>query len=420
MGAILTLPDAVRRIPFDAPGTVAELIGDARVVAIGENNHGIREFNLLRDQLVRYLVSELDFSVVAYESGFAEGQLVDEWIHGGSGDVASVARDGFTFRFGEATETQDTLRWLREHNAAGGRVRFAGLDVPGSGGSGEPALRRVREYFATHAPDQVSLVDAAMQATEPYRAPNNGAAPTHYAELSAATRDAATAALIRVLLTVEALPPGPDPHDHLIARHHALGALRLDEQLREFDALAQLGEPAEPQLVTSSRDVYQAETARLLHRLCGRDERMVLMLHNGHAQRVPMELLPGVRMRSAGNYLAAELGSDYVALGVTALNGDTTDLRLNEQARAGFDVVSRPLEPPMPGSVEHAVSEGAPGDEPLLLDLRPARGETGPTHIRHAYMHVPVDVLAAYDGLICLPSSSPSSFVLLADGDSQE
>ncbi|MQA07787.1 MAG: erythromycin esterase family protein [Pseudonocardiaceae bacterium] len=410
----MPLPDTVRGLRLDDDAHLAELVGGAHLVAIGENNHHIREFTLLRERILRFLVTELDFGVLAFESGFAEGHLVDDWIRGGQGDVETVARDGFTFRFGDAPEVHDMLGWLRAHNAAGGRVRFAGLDVPGSGGSGLPALRRVRDYLAKYAPGQVSLVDAAIEATQPYVAANNGVAPPKYAALSTAERDTATAALTRLLLRMDAVAPGTDQHEHLVARHHALGALRLDEQLRELAELLALGEPdpAEPVLVPSSRDIYQAETARLLRELYGPDERIVLMLHNGHAQRVPLQLLPGIRARSAGSYLAADLGADYLALGVTARAGSTTDVRLDERARQGFEVVTRPLDPPAEGSVEQAVEQSVPGGEPVLLDLRPARGGPGPSIIRHAYLDAPVDVLAAFDGLACLPAMSPSSFVL--------
>jgi erythromycin esterase-like protein len=84
---------------------------------------------------------------------------------------------------------------------------------------------------------------------------------------------------------------------------------------------------------------------KLLRQLYGPAERIVLLVHNGHAQRTPMELLPAVRMRTAGTYLAA------------------------------------------------------------------ARGEAGPSSIRHAYQHMSVDVLAAFDGLLVLPTMTPSSSV---------
>jgi erythromycin esterase len=146
------LPDVVRAQPLHDLAALPEVLGQSTVVAIGENSHYIREFALLRSRLLRLLVTELGFEVIAFESGFPEGQLVDEWVRGGPGEVEEVAREGFTFRFGDAPEMHDMLRWVRAHNAAGGRVRFAGLDVPGSGGSAEPALRRVREYLAAHAP----------------------------------------------------------------------------------------------------------------------------------------------------------------------------------------------------------------------------------------------------------------------------
>ncbi|MFJ2911603.1 hypothetical protein ACIO8F_19770 [Streptomyces sp. NPDC087228] len=46
-------------------------------------------------------------------------------------------------------------------------------------------------------------------------------------------------------LLLAALRPGPDPHRHLVARHHALGALRLDEQLRELLEYREQGRPRE-------------------------------------------------------------------------------------------------------------------------------------------------------------------------------
>ncbi|WP_162788353.1 erythromycin esterase family protein [Amycolatopsis albispora] len=354
----MLLPESVRWLPLTG---VAEVVGDAKVVAIGENNHYIREFGLLRDRLLRLLVTELGFTVLAYESGFAEGELADAWIRGAPGEPEVLARNGFTFRFGEPAEVRGMLGWLREHNRSNGnRVRFAGLDLPGAGGSPVPALAKVRDYLGR----RTELVDAALEATEPYHAANNSVALARYSELAHAERDAATAALARLLLYLDAMPDGGP--EHLIARHHALGALRLDEHLREFTLLGT--EP--PAKVVSSRDVYHAETVRLLRRLHGPDARIVLMMHNAHIQRVPMELLPGIHADSAGTHLA---GPDYVAIAVTATVGTTTDTELNENAPQGFDVVPHPAGPPAEDSIEAAVA----GEEPVLLDLRAARAATG-------------------------------------------
>lgn len=54
----MPLPVTVRRLQLDDPSHLAEMIGDAHVVAIGENNHHIGEVTLLRGRILRFLVTE--------------------------------------------------------------------------------------------------------------------------------------------------------------------------------------------------------------------------------------------------------------------------------------------------------------------------------------------------------------------------
>ncbi|BBG03531.1 MULTISPECIES: erythromycin esterase family protein [Pseudonocardia] len=119
-----------------------------------------------------------------------------------------------------------------------------------------------------------------------------------------------------------------------------------------------------------------------------------------------MTALPDVALRLPGDdpaRLAQEFGDDYVAIGLTALAGSTPGLALDEAERHGSALHTEPLGAPAPGSIERAVAAAGLGGEPVLLDLRPARGVPGPTGIRHATTHVPVDVSTGYDALYCLP-----------------
>ncbi len=61
----------------DGLDAVRDLVGDARVVALGEGAHNITEFHEFRDRLFRLLVRDLGFSALVTESGFAEGLAVD-------------------------------------------------------------------------------------------------------------------------------------------------------------------------------------------------------------------------------------------------------------------------------------------------------------------------------------------------------
>ncbi|MFD9892803.1 erythromycin esterase family protein [Amycolatopsis sp. NPDC059027] len=392
--------------PFSAADVtpIADLIGDASIVAIGENNHHIHEFGLLRDKLLRHLVEHRGFTVLGFESGFPEGHLVDAWLQGAPGDVADIGRDGFTFSLGDSPEVHGMLTWLREH----GGVRFAGLDVPSSGGSPVPSLDAVRAYFAEVDAPAVSLVDAAEAAVKPYIGASNAVAMERYKESDIPQRDAATAALSVLVAHFDALAPAyrqrGGAEAFATALHHAIGALRVDLHLREVTAMMS---GTAPELGSSSRDTYMAATVRLLRERS--DAKIVLMLHNGHLQRTPFAPLPGSAFPPAGMRLAEEFGDDYFALGLTATTGTTTGLAPQEGTRLGFRSYEQKLDAPAEGSVEEALADAGP----CLVDLRAGRaaGKPGPASIRHAHMFTPVDVLHAFDALVHLPRMSVSGNV---------
>jgi erythromycin esterase len=75
------------RAPLDDLEPLREVIGDARVVAIGESAHYVREFYLLRHRLLRFLAERLGFTVYALEAPFTEAHAIDAWVQGGPGTV---------------------------------------------------------------------------------------------------------------------------------------------------------------------------------------------------------------------------------------------------------------------------------------------------------------------------------------------
>ena len=78
--------------PLDDLDWLDEVIGDARVVAIGESSHYNAENFQLHHRVLRYLVERHGFSAYAKESGFTEGWLVDAWVRGGTGERGRCRR----------------------------------------------------------------------------------------------------------------------------------------------------------------------------------------------------------------------------------------------------------------------------------------------------------------------------------------
>jgi erythromycin esterase-like protein len=114
-----------------------ELIGDARLVLLGEASHGTHEFYRERARITGRLVEELGFAAVAVEGDWPDAARVSRYVQGAGADSdAEEALGGFqrfpTWMWRNA-DVLDFVGWLRAHNeqrSAGRRsVGFYGLDL---------------------------------------------------------------------------------------------------------------------------------------------------------------------------------------------------------------------------------------------------------------------------------------------------
>jgi erythromycin esterase len=77
--------------------------------------------------------------------------------------MAAVAATGVAFDLGRCSEMHDFLTWMRAYNrTAAVPLRFAGTDVPGSGGSPLPALEQVAAYLHQYNLDALPLLEQAV------------------------------------------------------------------------------------------------------------------------------------------------------------------------------------------------------------------------------------------------------------------
>jgi erythromycin esterase len=395
-------PDA----PLDDLEPLREIVGDARVVAVGENSHFIREFTRARQRILRFLAERCGFTTFAFEFGFSEGFVLDPWIRG-AGAEADLARVSAA---ASAWGAGDLMRFLRRHNRTSARpVRFVGIDVPEAGGSLLPALAPVADYLRDVDPDAVPLLEAAIGTAARFAGASGASAAPAWAKLEVAEQDALTAALTRLLLRFRALEPlyvpRSDRRRYDIALRRLEAASHADYMLRAMIGLfAGTGLPGD----LSVRDHFMAESVRWHLERSEPGTRIVLAAHNNHIQKTPA--IFGGRLTSLplGQHLHRRLGTDYVALAVTSTADHTAEMYLNETARAGFTVADTPLGPPEPGSVEAAVVAAGLGLS--LIDLRRApREATGPRGLdrirtQSSYMHTAV--LDAFDGVLVVPTAT--------------
>src|SRR5919106_1824742 len=130
-----------------------EMIGDARLVLLGEASHGSHEFYRERARITQRLIEERGFTVVAVEADWPDAYRVNRWVRGTGSDTVAAEALGDFVRFPRwMWRNRDVLAfvsWLRDHNDAlppGGRkAGFYGLDLYSLFSSIEAVIRYLEQ-----------------------------------------------------------------------------------------------------------------------------------------------------------------------------------------------------------------------------------------------------------------------------------
>lgn len=151
----LTTPEAGHGFADMQP--LKKIIGNARIVALGEATHGTREFFQIKHRMLEFLATEMGFSIFSIEANMPEAYRLDDYVLTGKGDTKQLLK-GMYFWTWDTQEVLDMILWMREFDKSGkGRVEFTGFDMQ----TPNVALDIVRDFVATTDPDYSAAVRGA-------------------------------------------------------------------------------------------------------------------------------------------------------------------------------------------------------------------------------------------------------------------
>jgi erythromycin esterase len=326
---------------FDDLTGLDRLIGDARIVALGEASHGTAQFFQMKHRLLEYLVERKGFTVFAIEGNWPEAEVADRFIKTGEGD-AGAALAAMYFWTWQTEEVAALLHWMRHYNATRGErpvLSFAGFDMQYP----SVAMRHVIDFLERAGSTDRDAVRALYDGMEKLDQPR----PEIPAEEMTRLRDGAGKALDLIAARREGLVTPLTPQEHRDLRQAARVVLQA------LDMRAGILE----------RDRAMADNVGWLIEERFPGQKIVLWAHNRH-----IGTGMGRSEKSQGDHLRERYGDQMVVMGFASHHGGVRAKRMAEGNIQPGPPVALPLAPPRNVSVEALFREtGLPR---FILDLR--------------------------------------------------
>ncbi|MBK8786179.1 MAG: erythromycin esterase family protein [Chitinophagaceae bacterium] len=325
---------------FDDLNPLKDLIGDARIVSLGECTHGSSEVFSMKHRMLEYLVKEKGFTIFSIEANMPEAYALNEYIIDGKGDPRKLMA-GMYFWTWYTQEVLDMIEWMKKYNeTATKKIMFTGFDMQFS----DVSIKILREYLIVNNNNLLSILNDYDSLYKKKQMKKNESTD-NFKKLKA---DA------QILL------------DSLNA--HKPMAYNKDFNWA-FQNARILWQYAANHFSNPARDESMAENVKWIL-----DEnpsaKIVLWAHNGHIRKDK----DGFEYKSMGEYLDKIYGKQMIAIGFATAEGTYTAVQRDGKKFIGLDSANTLLT--KEGSYESFFNIAETAD--FILDLRNiSKGQEG-------------------------------------------
>lgn len=372
-----TPAEVVDRVAIDAPSGVPpfealeEIIGDARVVLIGESSHGTHEFYEARAQITKWLIESKGFCAVAAEADWPDAYRVNRYVHGrgtdGSADEALSGFERFPAWMWRNTVVRDFVDWLYDHNQrcreTGGRdAGFYGLDLY----SLHRSMEEVIAYLDNVDPQAAARARARYSCFDHVSAADDGQAYGFAAAFGAGLSCEREA--VDQLVEIQRNSLSYARRDGLLAEDEAFYAQQNAQTVSNAERYYRAMFSGR---VTSwnLRDQHMAQTLQSLlshldRRKDGSPARIVVWAHNSHVGDARATEVGSDGQLTLGQLARERYGEDCRLIGFTTYSGTVT-----AASEWGGIAERKNVRPALNGSVEELFHESERSDfliSPLL------------------------------------------------------
>ncbi|WP_286259369.1 erythromycin esterase family protein [Streptomyces graminofaciens] len=286
------------------------MIGDARVVGLGEATHSSHDFFAMKHRVFRHLVEKKGFRTFALEAGWSTGLRLNDYVVHGKGDPKRIMREEFQadYLWWNNTDQLALLTWMRAYNRQHPHdpVRFMGDDL---GWAGPELYDKVTDYVTRAQPGLRKRFAALYRGLRP--TVPTGEYMAAYMTKPLVERRGMAARTGEALKLLRKQSPGADRTAYDWAVRHAT----VVDQVARFYAFDFGDGESEGQLADAMRyrDQVMADNTVWWQKHTG--TKVLLSAHNAHLAYETTD--PARYPRMQGAFLRDRLGAAYVSVGFT-------------------------------------------------------------------------------------------------------
>jgi len=289
--------------------SLMNIIGDARIVMLGEASHGTHEYYGWRAAISKRLIQEKGFDFIAVEGDWPDCFEVNQYIKGHQSkrsphDVLDSFNRWPTWMWAN-WEVARLVSWLKNHNdklSQKKQVGFYGLDVYSLWDS----LRAVSEYLKEHNPESLPIAERAYKCFEPY-----GGEPYDYAHAVNFVPESCENEVLKLLTRMRQVRQETPDGEELMSAEQNVFVVRNAEHYYRIMLRGN-------QESWNIRDIHMMNTLVRLLDSHGSDSKAIIWAHNTHigdARATNMVLSEMVNIGGLAREWYSNLGVALVGFG---------------------------------------------------------------------------------------------------------
>ena len=254
------------------------LIGNSKVVALGEVSHGSSEIFKMKNRIIQYLAVNNGFDIFSIEANMPESYKLNNYTVRGKGDPKKLIA-GMYFWTWRTEEVLNMVEWMHRFNQPKQRIAFTGFDMQYYSGAVDEILDAFKENDDVIT--KISTLRAKLLAG--------------YANISDNDRKEIDAILSFLKNSIET------------------SSLQISERewLQQNIVIIQQYLGLGSNSVYAWRDKCMADNVMWIKNQ-NPDSKLVIWAHNGHIQETNQMM---------GYHLAQKFGEDYTTFGFTFFHG---------------------------------------------------------------------------------------------------